>query len=170
MKICVFLWVFLRFSCLLLKKDIDKNIRQFFWYKVSLILTNTNIIFQALILNFEGVRKFVFENPSCKLVYVPNEKSLSSNLRFFGNKFLCGFFFRKFPTILRKSESLKEFLRKTGKTFIQFPTFKTFNPKPPGKRSIIQLKNFHFRKERKISSKKKKILKKILSLEEKKKF
>jgi hypothetical protein len=91
------------------------------------------------------------------LVYVPNEKSLSSNLRFFENKFLCGFFYRNFETILRKSKSLKEFLRKT---FIQFPTFKTFNSKPSEKRSIIQLKNFHSRKERKISSKKKKILEK----------
>jgi hypothetical protein len=59
---------------------------------------------------------------------------------------------------------LKEFLRKT---FIKLQTFETFNSKPPEKRSIIQLKNFHSRKERKILRRKKKILKKILSLEEK---
>jgi hypothetical protein len=41
-----------------------------------------------------------------------------------------GFSLENVPGILRKSKSLKEFLRKT---FIKFPTFKTFNSKPPEK-------------------------------------
>jgi hypothetical protein len=65
-----------------------------------------------------------------------------------------GFSLENVPEILRKSKSLKE--KFLGNTFIKFPTLKTFNSKR--QKNVPSFK---------ISSKKKKILEKILSLEEK---
>jgi hypothetical protein len=69
---------------------------------------------------------------------------------------------------MRKSKSLKEHFKKKLLSISQLSKHLIQNRQKNV--PFIQLKNFHSRKERKISSKKKKILEKILSLEEKQKF